>query len=74
VVDLKFVGSAAQSFRNFKSKNHTRIIYLLVSLSIPKFGKSAPRRVANFGIGTLASLMNDIEKMSTARILDLDDP
>ena len=36
-------------FRNFKSKNQTRIM-------IPNFAKNVPQDVANFGFGTLASI------------------
>ena len=43
----------ARSGRNFKSKNHTRIITLLVSLMIPKFVQSLLHGETNFGIGTL---------------------
>ena len=45
---------AARSCRNFKSKNHTRIITLLVSLMIPKFVPSVLHNETNFGIGTRA--------------------
>jgi hypothetical protein len=45
---------AARSERNFKSKSHTIIIELPVSLLIPKFATSKPQTLANFGIGTLA--------------------
>src|SRR5580704_15350806 len=45
---------AARSCRNLKSKNHTRIITLLVSLMIPKFVPSVLHNETNFGIGTLA--------------------
>jgi hypothetical protein len=55
-VDLKYYGSAARSSMNFKSKNHVRVVNLPVPLSIPKFTRSVPQRVANFGIGTLAVL------------------
>ena len=54
VVDLKFLDPTANSRRNFKSKNHTRIINLLVSLVSEvriRFDKHS-----NFGIGTLVLL------------------
>ncbi len=38
---------------NFRSENHTILNKLLVSSSIPKFGRSTPQDYANFGIGTL---------------------
>jgi hypothetical protein len=41
-----------QLYGNFKSKNHTKIIKLLVSFSIPKFAKGVPQDVVSFGIGT----------------------
>src|SRR5680860_630795 len=40
---------------NFKTKNHMRIIELLVSLSNPKFVQSVLHSVTNFGFGTLGS-------------------
>jgi len=44
-VDLKFLSDVRHArHRNFKSKNRTRIISLLVHLLIPKF---APEDVAN---------------------------
>jgi hypothetical protein len=45
---------AAGAFANFGFKSGTRIIELLVSLSIPKFAQSPRQMLANFGIGTLA--------------------
>src|SRR5271166_4693715 len=47
--------SAASSCRNFKFKNRTRIIKLLVPLLIPKFASEVPQVLANFGIGALAA-------------------
>src|SRR5690242_5663786 len=47
---------AAGTVANFGFKSGTRIIDLLVSLSIPKFAQSSLRMLANFGIGTLALL------------------
>ena len=41
----------ASSRRNFKFKNRTRIIKLLVPLLIPKFASEVPQVRANFGIG-----------------------
>jgi hypothetical protein len=52
-VNLKFLSFAASSCRNFKFKNRTRIIKLLVPLLIPKFASEVPRVLANFGIGAL---------------------
>jgi hypothetical protein len=52
---LKFLSfGAASSCRNFKFKNRTRIIKLLVPLLIPKFASEVLRVLANFGIGALA--------------------
>ncbi len=39
---------------NFRSENHTKLLKLLVSVSIPKFGRSTLQIYTNFGIGTLA--------------------
>src|ERR1700730_367402 len=45
------------SHRNFKSKNHTRVISLLVSLRFRSSHESVPQGLANFGIGTLGSVL-----------------
>ncbi len=45
---------SASTVANFGFKSGTKIITLLVSLSIPKFAQSSPQGLANFGIGTLA--------------------
>jgi hypothetical protein len=47
---------SAGTLANFGFKSGTRIIELLVSFSIPKFAQRLRRMLANFGIGTLASL------------------
>src|SRR5579871_1396939 len=44
---------SAGTVANFGFKSGTRIIGLLVSLSIPKFAQRSRRMLANFGIGTL---------------------
>src|SRR5215472_3179501 len=41
------------SHRNFKSKDHTRLISSLVSLRFRSSHESVPQGLANFGIGTL---------------------
>jgi hypothetical protein len=46
---------AAHSYRNFKSKNLTRITELLSVLSIPQSDKHVPQTVPDFGIGTLGA-------------------
>ena len=46
---------SAPSRANFKFKNHTRFIELLVSLMIPKSVQSLPNNLTYFGIGTLAA-------------------
>src|ERR1051326_7034489 len=45
----------AGTVANFGFKSGTRIMELLVSLSIPKFARWSLQVIANFGIGTLAS-------------------
>ncbi len=44
---------AASSFRNFKSKSGTRIIYLLVPLCFRSSCKRVPQCITNFGNGAL---------------------
>src|SRR6516164_11140316 len=62
------------SHRNFKSKNHTRVISLLVSLRFRSSHESVPRGLANFGIGTLAAAallaIDEIEQQSARRKAD----
>src|SRR5262245_21116841 len=43
--------------RNFNSKNHTRLVNLLVSLRFRSSHASVPQGLANFGIWTLAPVM-----------------
>src|SRR6267142_6765670 len=43
--------------RTSGSRSGTRIMEFPVSLSIPKFVRSAPRMLANFGIGTRAAVL-----------------
>src|SRR6266508_4215493 len=47
---------AASSFRNFKSKSGTRIIYLLVPLCFRSSCERVPQCITNFGNGALARL------------------
>src|SRR5262249_20797687 len=55
VADLKFLRICSElRHRNFKSKNHTRLVNLLVSLRFQSSHASVPQGLANFGIGTLA--------------------
>ncbi len=48
--------SAASTVANFGFKSGTRIIKLLVSVSIPKFAQRSLRALADFGIGTLVMM------------------
>src|SRR6266508_2352678 len=47
---------AASSFRNFKSKSGTRIIYLLVPLCFRSSCERVPQCITNFGNGALAAV------------------
>ena len=54
MVDLKFLSLFPRDHhRNFKTKNHSRIKELLVSLSNPKFVHCVLHSMTNFGLGTL---------------------
>src|SRR6516162_5025215 len=59
------------SHRNFKSKNHTRVISLLVSLRFRSSHESVPQGLANFGIRTLAAAFllarDEVEQQSVRR-------
>ena len=51
---MRFI-MAARWRAHFKSINHTRIIYLLVTLMNLKFAQRLPHSVTNFRFGSLGS-------------------
>ena len=51
MLDLKFAAFRAKRRANFRSKEHTRNMYLLVSLSLPKFAKVSRKRLRTSEVG-----------------------
>ena len=56
VVVSKFATFRYRSPSELRNQNDTRNLYVASVLSIPKFAKRRYRDVADFGIGTLASI------------------